>query len=165
MSSVKAWAFTLIWMALVTLLSHVPAGEPPRDAVLRLSWKTVGQKVQIPLADDPDMPAHMRAPGGAFQTVLLPYRLTVEVDGRTVLDRPVRPPGVHQDRPLSVLEELSLPPGPAELHVRFFPDGFEAPAESPRYELERRVELAPGRVTLITLEALTKVNDAVDPGR
>lgn len=159
MYQAKSWTFTLLWMALVTLLSHVPAGEPPREALLRLSWKTVGQKVPLPLAEDPNLPAHMRAPGGAFQTVLLPYRLTVEVEGQAVLDRRVQAPGVHHDRPLSVLEELRLPPGPTSLRVKFQPDTPAAPPESPRYLLEQTLSLTAGRVTLITLESLSQVND------
>lgn len=165
MSSVKPWAFTLLWMALVTLLSHVPAGEPQPEAVLRLSWKTMGQKVRIPVAEDPNLPAHMRAQGGAFQTMLLPYRLTVAVDGATVLDRPVRAPGVRRDRPLSVLEELRLPPGRTSLRVGFVPDSSAAPPDSPRYQLEQVVELTAGRVHLITLQALTQINDSPDPVR
>lgn len=159
----RAWLFTLLWMALVTRLSHLPVGLPPTEAVLRLSWKTMGEKVRIPVAEDPNLPAHMRAPGGAFRTELLPYRLVVKIDERTRLDRVVRPPGVHHDRPLSVLEELRLPPGPQDVLVWFRPDSDSAPLESPRYELASRIELSPGRVTLITLESLKRA-EAPAPG-
>ncbi|MCE7869735.1 hypothetical protein DYH09_05065, partial [bacterium CPR1] len=60
-------------MVLVSLISHLGVGQTPTRAALRLSWKTLGEKVQIPVGEDPNLPAHMRVPGGAFKAVLLPY--------------------------------------------------------------------------------------------
>lgn len=144
--------FTLIALALVAFLSRVPVGREPTEAALRLSWKTMGEEVRVRVAEDPNLPAHMRVPGGAYETTILPYRLKVEVNGRMLLDRCVRAAGVHHDRPLSVLEELSLPPGEADLAVSFVPDNPAAPPDSPRWELSTRVTLRAGRVCLITLK-------------
>lgn len=152
MRLLRAFLFTLGWMVMVSLIAHLSVGETPRRAVLRLSWKTTGEKVRVSVAEDPNLPAHMRVPGGSFKTVLLPYRLEVAVNGGPLLSQVVAAPGVQHDRPLCVLHEFELEPGQRPLRVSFLPDDPGAPAESPRYVLETSVVLRAGRVTLVTLD-------------
>lgn len=152
MRHLKAYLFTVVWMVLVSLISHLGVGQAPTLAALRLSWKTTGEKVRIEMQEDPNLPAHMRAPGGAFKTVLLPYRLEIELDGRKLLSQRYTAPGVQHDRPLSVLQELALEPGRRRLRVTFLPDDPGAPPESPRYEFDEEVELRAGRVALVSLD-------------
>lgn len=155
MGQVKAYLFTVAWMVLVSLISHLGVGEPPTRAALRLSWKTTGEKVQIQVQEDPNLPAHMRAPGGAFKTVLLPYRLEVELEGKKLVSQRYTAPGVQHDRPLCVLEELTVEPGRRRVRLAFLPDDPEAPPESPRYELETELDFRAGRVALATLDPVS----------
>ncbi len=137
----------------IVQLAQLPWGGPSPHAWLRLSWRTVGDRVRVPKAQDPNLPAHMRLPESqAFETHLRPYRLKLIVDGQDRIERRVVAPGFRHDRPLSVFEEVALAPGKHRLEVRFDPEkvaGAPDPALNPPgiYELE----LAAGSVTLIGL--------------
>lgn len=152
MRHVSAFVFSLLLMAAIALLSRFPTqGAPPR-AALRLSWKTVGHRVAVKAAEDPALPAHMRAPGGTFITHLVNYRLHVAIDGQTVADRSVKAGGLHHDRPLSVLEEVLVTPGTHPVDVSFTPDDSgEVTPNAPRYHLTQPIDFHAGRVCVVTL--------------
>ena len=158
-------AVSLLLAGLVACLARIPMGQPKRDATLRLALRTAGGRVEICRDRTPEelaeLPAHMRQPR-ACDRHLLPYRLTVRVDGEPRIDRRVTSAGVHEDRPLVVDEALDLPPGRVGLEVVFVPDpGGEAPLEgalaaawesAPRYRLAESAELKAGRITLVALD-------------
>lgn len=157
-------AVSLALAGLVAFLVRIPMGEPPEDAFLRLALRTASGRIETCRDRTPEelaeLPAHMRQPRGCDRH-LLPYRLTVAVDGEPRIDRVVQSPGVREDRPLVVDETLVLPPGRIRVEVVFVPEPAggvsegplaEAWSQAPRYRLEESAELRAGRITLVTLD-------------
>lgn len=135
-----------LWV--LAAFSQVSWGKPPAESLLRLSWRTNGEKIKVPRPQDPNLPAHMRLPEGqAFDEKIRPYLLQLKVDGSLRAERRILAPGWRHDRPLSVLEELALPPGRHSVEVHFIPEGVVEPAP-----FQSDLEFAAGRVVLITLD-------------
>src|SRR5262249_53738564 len=94
-------------------------------------------------------PVHMRVPRECANEVLT-YDLKAVVDGRVVVQKTVRSPGLRADRPLSVEEDLPIAPGEHDVSVTFSPhDGGSA---GKVLSLDRRIRFDRGRVVLITSE-------------
>jgi hypothetical protein len=145
----RRFLFSLLGLVLLAGAGRLPLGEEPDHGLLRLAWRSMGQRVQLRRAQDPSLPSHMRLPEAqAFETVILPYHLEVEVDGRQVLDKRIQAPGVHHDRPLVVQEDIPLSPGRHQLHLRYRPETGQGPS----HELRQAVEITAGRIRLVTLE-------------
>jgi hypothetical protein len=109
--------------AAVAALSQVPyTPEPGPEALLRLSWRARGERVeicrQLSAEELEALPRHMRqeriCEGSTAQ-----YRLRVEVDGERRVDEPVQGSGEPQVRPLYVYRELPLPPGTHRIGITF----------------------------------------------
>jgi hypothetical protein len=124
-------------------------------ARLRLSWRAAGERVESCRAPNEaelaGLPAHMR-PREICEGQLLPFRLSVALDGETVLERIVHPAGARADRPTYVFEELPLSPGVHRLRVDFI---VERPSDAPKVRagdrhLEAEVDVAAGEVVLVT---------------
>ncbi len=136
-------------VALVAFFSRFPSGENATFGVLRLNWKTVGEKVRVEMAEmGDDVPAHMR-PQQDFEERMRDYRLSASIDGKPWLDQLMRPPGLHHDRPISVFEETTLSPGSYRVQVRFWP----VPAEGAQWkpELDATVVIEAGAITTLTV--------------
>lgn len=148
------WLVTVALGAAVSWLGQVPQGAAPDYGVLRLSWKTVGEKLRVARAQqDQNVPEHMRLPGDsqAFTETIRPYRLQLHVDGRSYLDRVIRGAGFRHDRPLSVFEEVRLSPGPHAVRVAFVPEPAEGATWKPMWE--GTVEVGAGEVRLFRLDS------------
>jgi hypothetical protein len=103
------------------------------------------------------------------------YRLRVRVDGSLVTDHIVHGGGLRRDRRLYVFEEVALPPGEAEIDIRFdrvesaqpanpadaaddgrlehhesVPPGGRGEFVPPDLSLERRVRVVSREVLLVT---------------
>lgn len=148
MRPVRRILATALALTLLAALSHLPWGRPPEAAVLRLSWRTNGEKIKVPRQQDANLPAHMRLPEDqAFDVKIRPYRLVLKVDGQLLLDQPVVAPGWRHDRPLSVLQEVPLTPGRHAVEANFIPQGLAEPEP-----FRTQAEFRPGRVVLLTLD-------------
>ena len=149
--------------ALLAVLSqwpYAPAGET--DAVVRLAWRTRSvrrDKCRTLSAEElAKVPAHMQR-SEVCESTVVPYRLQVIIDGREVLDEIVRSAGVRKDRPLFVYHELPVTPEAHDLVVRFTRQtavdaaGAGSDEATPaRLELERRINLSPLQVALVTYD-------------
>ena len=163
---------TAALLGLLAWLSDFPLGTPASHGVLRLAWRTVSQKVSLcrtpSAAELEKLPPHMRRPS-VCQEQLLPYVLTVAVDGQPRLTRHVSSPGAHGNRPLFVQEDLPLAPGSHRVKIAFVPDDAVARSDqsggdawqsalrralerSGRYEFDGEIAVAAGRVTLVQLQ-------------
>jgi len=148
--AVGASALLLVGLALG---SGWPQGANADHGLLRLGWRLAGQ-VNARCRDlSPEelsrRPVHMRVPRECANEVLT-YDLKAVVDGRVVVQKTVRSPGLRADRPLSVEEDLSIAPGEHDVSVTFSPhDGGSA---GKVLSLERRIRFDRGRVVLITSE-------------
>ncbi len=139
--SLKAHLVTGLLVGAMAALSHVPWGSPPGHGVLRLSWRTVGEKVRVSRSQGQDLPAHMRLPEGqAFDEKLRSYRLKVEVDGAPVLEKLVVPAGWRKDRPLSVFFDLRADVGKRKVRVDWTPDPSEGATWKATFEGTIQVE-------------------------
>jgi hypothetical protein len=149
-------------------LSRVPYGDlDPDISVLRLTWRAPGEAIEDCRLLSPEeieaQPVHMRR-DRICERRLVPYRLSVYVDGVRVVDETVRPAGAREDRPLFVFRELTLEPGEHQVAVNWVretgPDPL--PADSPAIRgglrgtgplsLDATLDLAAGDVALVTYD-------------
>jgi len=142
--------------------------EEGDDAMLRLSWRAVGHRVEecrVPTEEElAALPAHMRRTE-ICEGRLAPFRLDVSLDGRTLVDRSVRAEGAREDRPAYVFEEYRVPAGPHRLDVRFRVDAAAAGVHPPARTLEADLDLAPRQVVLVTTDEATGELTLVRAGR
>ena len=147
-------------------LSRVPyQSDRSASAVLRLAWRTRGVRIeecrQLTEEELANLPQHMRR-SEVCEGRLIPYRLSVDVDGITLLNTEIRPAGAREDRPLYVFQDLRLAPGPHDVSVVFVREGeidpeTEAGAATPaRLEFRGQIEFAIREIALITYDAERK---------
>ncbi len=154
---------SLALVAGTALVARVPLGEPPRDAALRLALRTTHARLEVcrePSARELEaLPIHMRSPRICTETAL-DYHLTVKLDGTERLARTVSPSGLRRTRPLAVEATLPTPAGRRHLELHFAPappppdsppDLLSAYAALPALHLDTPIDLAPGRILLLTL--------------
>lgn len=160
-----------VFLALMVTFIRFPLGSEPREGMVRLSWRTVGQRVRIcekyTPAELERLPKHMRINNERCSQSLLPYRLQVRWDSELVVERIIRPAGWRGDRPLFVNEEFTAMPGEHRLKVTFRPLKIsdqqeqsgqlararaEAVREATIFELERPVTLRAGRIVMVGLD-------------
>lgn len=159
-------AFTAILLSAVVLLGQIPYGAAGGEAVLRLALRAAHGKAEICRERSAEeleaLPQHMRQPR-LCEEVAPPYRLSVQVDGKDVLDEKIAPGGFRGDRPLVVDRQVEVAPGTVRLEIDFAPATDlrldEALAQSglelPSYTLDRETELVSDRITLVTLDDAT----------
>jgi hypothetical protein len=171
MHSLLRWAAGVALTALLAgglaALSDFPMGAQPDHGVLRLAWRITSQKVSLCRERSPaeleKLPLHMRLPRVCTDH-LLPYVLTVAVEGEQKLVRRVEAAGAHSDRPIYIQEDLPLPPGSHDVAITFEPDAAEPAGESARgtamrealakarrFRFSASLEIARNRVTLVQL--------------
>jgi len=128
--------------------------ESSEEALIRLSWRTVGERVEecrTPSEEElAALPPHMRQ-GEICEGAMVPFRLRVAVDGASVFDGPVHTAGARGDRPAYVFHEFRVPPGPHHLQVRFEVDRGEGAvlSERPPLTLDEEVTLEPRAILLV----------------
>lgn len=157
----------------VAFFGRKAIGHDADHGLLRMAWRTSGEKVRIckelSAEEKAKIPIHMRRDAGCVSRVL-PYRLHVSVDGKVIEDRAIVPAGIHGDRPLYVQAELARAPGPVAVHIEFAPElsllhqevgardpaWEEAAARAPRFTLDRSIEIQAGRIALVALDRAGK---------
>ena len=93
-----------------------------------------------------NLPLHMRRTE-ICDGELAPFRLVVELDGAAVVDRIVRPAGARADRPVYVLDELKVAPGPHRVAVVF---SVEGESETAPLRVAASVDVGARDVVLVT---------------
>lgn len=127
------------------------------DATIRLSWRAEGVPVEECRTRTQEelaaLPVHMRSPRECTRA-FAPFELAVAIDGRPVVRDTVFPGGARGDRPIYVFRDLSTKPGRVLLSVSFaaVPGAGSASADANRYAWDGVVEVASGRVALVTLD-------------
>jgi hypothetical protein len=153
-----------LWAALAGALlsaglvagSNVPwVAEPADQAMIRLSWRAFGERVEEcrePSAEEQaDLPPHMRQPR-ICEGRLLPFRLVVRIDGTGRFDALLPVGGAHADRPTIVFRDFRVTTGPHRVEIRFEverPPG-SGPATQPPLRLDETLELASREILLVT---------------
>lgn len=154
---VTAALFSIALLGGLAAGSRWPQGADTDQALLRLGWRLVGQVKErcreLTPAELAKRPVHMRTPRECASEVLT-YDLRAVVDGKVVADKRVKSPGLRADRPLSVEEDLAVPPGEHAVTVTFTPE--ESGTRGKVLSFDRTVRFEPRRVVLITSD-----NDAL----
>jgi len=152
-------AVAVVLAAGVGALAHLPFGDPPDEAALRIALRTPHAQVET-CRDRSDeelsaLPRHMRQ-RRLCEVTTVDYHLRVEVDGRTVVDRTVVHRGVRHNRPLVADELLPVAPGSRRVLVRFAPVAKDSiPVESPDLVtafFDESVDFTVGRVRILALD-------------
>lgn len=153
-------------------LSQIPyVPEPRPDAMLRLSWRSRGERIEqcreVSAEEQQKLPAHMRE-RRVCEGRNAVYRLKVAVDGVQIIDQVAQGSGTRQRRPIFVFREARLAPGLHEIRVEFTRQGEGSGQEGgrddreereknsalpPRLELETTAALEPRQVILVTYDA------------
>lgn len=117
-------AFALGAVAAVALASRLPVGADPGHAELRLALRTAAARLEVCRERSDEelerLPAHFRVRRECDE-IPVDYRLTVEVDGESRLDRVVSHRGVRRTRPLAVDEAFTVQPGRRRVEIAFLP--------------------------------------------
>jgi hypothetical protein len=162
MRPIRAVAAALVTTAVVLgtgWLSRAPYAPAAGDTgMLRMSWRLRAERAQACRPRTPAelaaLPVHMRTPevcdGG-----LVAYRLVVRIDDGIPDTTRVTPGGARADRPLFVLREAPLPPGPHRLRIRFERERA-SPADPPPITLDTVLHAAAGRIELITIDPASR---------
>lgn len=156
-----AWPRRLAALALAALvtagiaaLSRVPYTPEPGDhARLRLSWRVPGEYVEecraLSAAEQERQPVHMRR-DRVCEGRLLPYRLSVRLNGALVHEETVRAAGAREDRPLYVFRDLDVPPGAYRLAIDWRAEA--APDSARRLGLDAELRLGAREIALVTYD-------------
>jgi len=145
---VLAWA-AFAW--LIVALSHAPsiAPVPAGAALLQVSIAHAGARLapcrRLTAEELARLPPNMRAPE-ACPRGRSPVRVTVELDGRVLVDETLEPSGLARDGTSTLYRRIPVAAGERRLTVRVI-DDLRAPARA--YERRARVALSPGQVLSI----------------
>lgn len=136
-------------------LSRLPWSPPAADAgLLRLSWRMRGERIETcrprTQAELDALPVHMRTPE-VCDSRLLAYRLVLQVDDAPPDSSIASPGGARGDRPLFVLRDIPLEPGPHRVRVRFEREDGDGSA-APPLVFDSVLDARPGRIQLITVD-------------
>jgi hypothetical protein len=166
----------------IAALSRTPYAATGDDAaMLRLSWRVRGERVQecrkLSDAEIEALPPHMRR-SEVCEGRVLPYVLSVRVDDREIVHDTIHGAGAREDRPLYVFREIPLRPGSHSVSVDFvrerragrsererkhrekgdrdehgdYGDEHDALATPARLALDVTTRLDPGAVGLVTYD-------------
>ena len=110
---------------------HYTPGAPS-GAVIRLSWRARGERVEscrkLSRSELADLPEHMRQPEICDDVRVAPYTLAVAVDGREIIHGATPGSGTRGTRPMYMLRDIPVPAGPHRVAVALF--RTRAPAAS-----------------------------------
>lgn len=165
MSALRPLAAFVLGGAILTgvaALSQVPyRWADPGASLIRLSWRARGERLErcrpATATELAGVPAHMRRDTICEGVRVPPYRLRVAIDGRVREDGIVAGSDVQGDRPIYVLREFPVQPGPHRLEVHF--ERQRAPGDDPAFAGDARVETrraVPPRLALDTTVVLAE---------
>jgi len=137
--------------AALVLLSHAPrfAPLPAGAALLQVSIAHAGARLaacrrlsaEELAARAPNMRAPEVCPRGRSAV-----RVTVELDGRVLIDETIAPSGLNRDGTSSLYRRIPVAAGEHRLRVRVIDDLRDPRAPARTFERRATLELAPGQV-------------------
>ncbi len=147
-------------------LSQVPYEADTADhAILRIAWRARSVRVEecrrLTPEELEEIPTHMRQEE-VCEGRMIPYDLTVLLDGEVIVNEVVRAAGAREDRPLYVSHEVPVAVGEHDLIVRFVrqgdvpPDSVSTSATPSELVLERRIDVQAKDVALVTYDAAAR---------
>ena len=97
------------------------------------------------------LPIHMRT-AEICDSKALAYLLKIRVDGKELAEVPIRPGGLHADRPIYVNRDVAVVPGDHEVNLEFTPIDDES-GRAISLGLKRSLRFERGRIILIYLSS------------
>lgn len=163
--AVLAAALAAAFTATLVVCSRLPyVADERSDALIRLSWRAVGERVeecrQASAEELAALPRHMRRQE-ICEGRLAPFDLSVALDGEPLYTGLVRASGAREDRPTYVFREFAVAPGTHQLVVHFGPHRDDM-AGAP-LALDETLALAPRQILLITQNPDTDQLIVFDP--
>ena len=121
--AVVGWGIALLLTAGVALQSRFPAvRDRDQHGVIRLAWSARPERIEIcrvPTAEEQaGLAVHMRQ-AKICEGTTAPYRVTLDLDGATVLDEPIHGAGLRHDRAIYYFREVETAPGVRRIGVHF----------------------------------------------
>jgi len=149
----------------LVVCSQLPYEPDTREtALLRLSWRAVGERVekcrQATAEELAARPQHMRRVE-ICEGRLAPFELSVALDGENIYSGLIRAAGARQDRPTYVFREFEVSAGTHQLSVQFVPD-LEESARAPLV-LDASITVEPRQILLVTHDSNTDQLIIFDP--
>lgn len=144
-------AAAVLGIAALSRLPFTPAGGD--YAILRLSWRMRGERIENcrtrSQAELDALPMHMRTPT-ACEGHSVFYTLQVTTGKGPTDSRRIAPAGAKGDRPIFVLHQTAVRPGPQRVRIRF---AAESHGDAPRSAvvIDTVITFKAGHVELITL--------------
>ena len=144
-------AVSALFLALIGWGTRVGyQGEADEHALLRLSWRMRGERIENCRDRTPAelaaLPVHMRTPR-ICETRAVPYRITLRIDGGPTDTTVLMPAGAKHDRPIYVLRDVALMPG----HHRVTIKSERADGEGSALQFDDDLYFIGGYIELITL--------------
>lgn len=147
---------TAALLAAISGASRVPwTWSDDERAVLRLSWRAPAVRIEecrpLTAEEKAELPVHMRRDSTCVGRGV-DFRLTAEVDGRTVVTDTLAGPEDLGDRRVAVEREVPIEPGQRRVSVSFEPIGDAGREAGRPLRLERTLDLDPREAAVVTLE-------------
>jgi len=135
--------------------------DPPNSgagSIVRLSWRLRGEKTescrQRTAEELAALPAHMRTPA-ICDVTLVSYRLVVQLDDERPDTSGVVPGGARGDRPVFVMRDIIVAPGPHRVRITFERADLPVVAAMTRLAIDTHIVSEQGAVDLITFDGDT----------
>ena len=146
-------AVSALFIAAIGWGSRAPYQAAAGDhALLRLSWRMRGERSERcrdRTAEELEaLPVHMRTPRVCEKAPQIPYRMIVAIDGGRPDTTLTLPAGAKHDRPIYVLRDSALSPGPHRVSVSFARANH---ATQPPLVFDDEMNFAAGFIELITI--------------
>lgn len=121
--AVVGWGIALLLTAGVALQSRFPAvRDRDEHGVIRLAWSARPERIEtcrVPSAEEQaELAVHMRQ-AKICEGTTAPYRVTLDLDGSTVLDESIHGAGLRHDRAIYYFREVETAPGVRRIGLRF----------------------------------------------
>lgn len=151
-----AVAVSLLATSGIGWLARAPYGAAGGGhGLLRLSWRLRGERIEScrsrTAAELAKLPVHMRAPQ-VCEGRLVAYVLEVQVDDSPAVRKRVLPGGARGDRPVFVLEDHPLSPGPHRVRIGLEREAGGTVHGARRVALDTVLVARAGGIELITLD-------------
>jgi hypothetical protein len=146
-------AVSALLIAVIGWGSRAPYQAAAGDhALLRLSWRMRGERSENcrdrTAQELEALPVHMRTPRVCERAPQIPYRLVVAIDGGKPDTTLTLPAGAKHDRPIYVLRDSALSPGPHHVSVMFARADH---ATQPPLTFDAVLDFGAGFIELITI--------------
>lgn len=153
----KAVLMTSAILSFIGYYSRKPMGADQSNSFIRLSMRVPRQTTKVCKKLTPNevakLPLHMRKEEECTLTSIK-YKVSLELNSKSVLERQIHSQGVRHDKPMYVDEMLSVEPGQYNLKINFAPlKDLEEHKNVLRFEKILNVQAKAGHSVVVSWDA------------